>query len=195
MKIFILCLLFTITSCVGSQNDNPSVPDNSDDEISASSPKSQNNNPSMSNDQQGTPQVKEKEISDISFCKLLQSPEKFEQQSVRVKAIFRRGFEKSEFYSLKCPTDKHVWVEGGTNTKCPNSGSLDETDFDRGELTVGVVVVGKLTGTKGNYGHLGVGDYKFKINCVERYEVLLQSSLAAQYLTPEQRRKVKKFER
>ena len=195
MKIFILCILFTITSCVGSQNDNPSVPDNSDDEISASSPESQNNNPSMSNDQLGTPQAKEKEISDISFCKLLQSPEKFEQQPVRVKAIFRRGFEKSEFYSLKCPTDKRVWVEGGTNTKCLNSGKLGEMNSDDSELTVGVVVVGKLTGTTGNYGHLGAGDYEFKINCVERYEVLLQSSLAAQYLTPEQRRKVEKFER
>lgn len=195
MRICILCLLFAMTACAVTQNNNPSAPDNRADKTSASSPESQNHKPSLSNDQRVTPQAKEKEIADLSFCELLQSPEKFEQQSVRVKAIFRRGFEKSEFYSLKCPTDKHVWVRGGTNTKCPNAGRLDETNFDGGERTVGVVVVGKLTGTKGNYGHLGAADYEFAINCVERYEVLDRKSNAAQYLTAEQRRKVEEFER
>lgn len=194
MKIFTLCILFSITSCVSSQSNNSSVDDIFEDEISASSPESQNDNASMSNDQKETPQAEE-EISDIAFCKLLRSPEKFDQQLIRVKAIFRRGFEKSEFYSLKCTSDEHVWVKGGTDKKCQNSGSVDGTKYDGGELTAGVVVVGRFTGIKGRYGHLGAGDYEFKIDCVERYEVLDSNSAAAQYLTLKQRRKIEKFER
>jgi hypothetical protein len=195
MKVFILCLLFIITSCVSTQNNNPSVSNNSDDELPDSFSESQNNMPSASNDQRAVPQLIEKEISNVGFCKLLQTPEKFEQQPVRIKAIFRRGFEKSEFYSLNCLMGKQVWVQGGTNTKCANAGKFDATNFKGDEQTVGVVVVGKLTGTKGNYGHLGAGDYLFHINCVERYEVLDHKSNGAQYLTTEQRRKVEKFER
>ena len=196
VKIFILCLLLIITSsCFSSQNNNNLVPDNSGEETPDSSPLNQNTKPSISNEPRAAPQVKEKVISNVSFCQLLQSPEKFEQKPVRLKAIFRRGFEKSEFYSLNCPMDKRVWVDGGTNTKCANAGKFDATNFKGDEQTVGVVVVGKLTGTKGNYGHLGAGDYLFHIDCVERYEVLDHKSNGAQYLTPEQRRKVEKFER
>src|SRR5688500_18059904 len=110
MKIFILCLLFIITSFGSTQTNNSSMSENSDYGIPNSFSESQNNTPSTSNDHRVTPQAKEKEISNVSFCNLLKSPEKFEQQPVRLKAIFRRGFEKSEFYSLKCPTDKQVWV-------------------------------------------------------------------------------------
>lgn len=187
--LFMLCLI--LISCVGSQNYNASAPGDSGDET----PVYSNTKASVANEKQPTPQVEEKAISDVGFCMLLQSPEKFEQQPVRVKAIFRRGFEKSQFYSLKCPTDKHVWVDGRKNTKCSNAGSLNEINFDGGELTVGVVVVGKLTGIKGNYGHTGVGDYEFAIKCVERYELLDRSSTGPLYLTPQQRRKIEKFER
>ena len=194
MRICILCLLFAMTACAATQSNNPSAPANRADKTSGPLPETQNHKRSVSNDQRVTPPAIAKEIAHVSFCQLLQSPEKFEQQLVRVKAIFRRGFEKSEFYSLKCPTDKHVWVSGGTNTKCPNAGRLDETNFDGGERTVGVVVVGKLTGTKGNYGHLGAADYEFTIDCVERYEVLDRKSNAVQILTAEQLRKVEEFE-
>jgi len=153
-----------------------------------------NNNSPVSNNRQGGQQTKAQEILDVSFCNLLQSAEKFEQQAVRVKAIFRRGFEKSEFYSLKCSTDKRVWVTGGTNTKCQNAGRVDETKFDGGECTVGIIVVGRLTGRNGNYGHLGAFNYEFKIDCVERYEVLDSKSNAPHDLTPEQRSKIEKFE-
>jgi hypothetical protein len=36
----------------------------------------------------------------------------FVDMTIRVKAIFRRGFEKSELYSQKCTTPGAVWTMG-----------------------------------------------------------------------------------
>jgi hypothetical protein len=106
MKVLFLCLLFGLTSCTNAQNSNSSVLDN----------------------QQSVIQATNKEPLDVSFCELIKSPEKFEQKLVRVKAVYRYGFEWSEFYSLNCPSKKRVWVEG-ERTKCANARSVDEMDF------------------------------------------------------------------
>jgi hypothetical protein len=137
---------------------------------------------------------KEKAPVTIAYCELLQSPEKYEQQSVRFKAIYRYGFEWAEFYSLKCATPKSVWVKR-EGARCENAGRIDELDYaGQGGRTVGVVVVGRLVGTKGGYGHLNGYDYLFRVDCLERAEVLDRDGHIPEALTPEQRRKVEAFE-
>ena len=173
MKVLTLCFLFCLTSCISAQNNKPPILES----------------------QQNKAQAKEVEIADVSLCELLESPEKFDQKLIRVKAIYRYGFEWSEFYSLKCSTKKRVWVEGA-ETKCKNAGKVDEMDYaGMGGRTVGVVVVGKFTGEKGGYGHMNSFDYLFRIECFEKAKILDRESYVPEALTPEQRHKVEEFEK
>ena len=127
MKTLTLFLLLVVTtSCSRSSADNL-----------VSSPDIQNNNRSPSNNGQVA------NFKDVSLCDLLKAPANFVERSVRVKAIFRRGFEKSELYSLKCSTPGALWA-AGTKTKCKNAGRIDETEYDGGERTVGIVAIGRL---------------------------------------------------
>lgn len=179
MKIFILCLMIGLTSCVSAQSNKSS---------------------NSENRRNGT-QSEVRNATDISLCEFLQSPEKFEQKSVRIKGIYRYGFEWSELYSLKCATEKRIWVEGaqkanGETAKCGNADKIDEMDFGiMGGRTVGVVAVGSFTGNKVGYGHMNAFDYLFKIECFERAKMLDREGFVPDALTLEQRRRVEEFEK
>lgn len=192
MKIFVICLLCLITSCTGRQNDNTYASRN-DDVTNSAEPEDEDFKP-WATGKLRRPQPEEKDISNVSLCRLLRSPEEFEQRAVRITAIFRRGFEKSEFYSLKCPSDMKVWVGGHNNKECKKGREVLETDNNGDEQTAGVVVVGWFTGKEGRYRHSGGSRYYFYISCYEKYEVLDHGNKGPQYLTPQQRRRIEKFE-
>jgi hypothetical protein len=169
MKLFIIFVLLSLVSCSSVSSDKTLVSEN------------QNVTPSPN------------KIAEVKLCDLFNSPESFEQKSIKVKAIYRYGFEWSEFYSLKCPSETGIWVKAPRN-KCQNSGKVDEMDHaGMGGRTVGVVVIGKLS-AKGNYGHMGGFKYLFEVDCFERAEMIDRQSPVPSSLTPEQRRKVEEFE-
>lgn len=135
------------------------------------------------------------EIIDVNFCDLIKTPEKYEQKQVRVKAIYRYGFEFSQMYSLKCLTRTDVRVEA-REAKCTNAGRVDEMDatgYDEGR-TVGVVVVGRLSGPERDTYHPSGAGYLFTVDCFVRAEMLDRAGYIPASLTPEQRRKVEEFE-
>ena len=170
MKVLILFLLFSLNSCINAQNNNSSAP---------------NNQPTA---------TRSNDIVDVNLCDLIQSPEKFEQKMVRVKAIYRYGFEWSEIYSLKCKTTKRVWVES-KDVKCKDADRVDKMDFaGMGGRTFGVITVGQFTGEKRGYGHMNEFNYLLKVKCFEKAEYLDDKGSVPEALAPEQSQKISEFE-
>lgn len=175
MKIVLLSLFICLSSCSPHQTDKPL----------------ESNNP------QGVASAKEDEPLNVDFCDLLQSPEKYEQKLVRIKAIYCSCFERAELFSLKCDIQKSVWVEGGME-KCKNSGRIDELGYAGhpgwNDRTVAIVALGKLIGIKGGYGQMNGYDYLFRIECLERAEIIDRKGNTPTGMTKEQRLKVEEFE-
>jgi hypothetical protein len=157
----------------------------------------QANKPLESNHPQAAAPAREDEPLNVDFCDLLQSPEKYEQKLIRIKAIYCSCFERAELFSLKCAAQKSVWVEGGT-AKCKNPGRVEEFGYAGhpgwNDRTVGIVAVGKLVGTKGGYGQMNGYDYLFRIECLERAEVLDRKGNTRADMIREKHRKVEEFE-
>ena len=124
------------------------------------------------------PTASEQTTADVDLCELLQSPDKYERKVVRVKGFFCDCFEDGTLYPANCPVQKKIWVDGSLN-KCGNAGRVDafretsKSDPERryGGWTFGVIAVGRLTGTKGGYGHMNQYDYLFEIDCLEHAEL------------------------
>jgi hypothetical protein len=126
----------------------------------------------------GTPEVLT--TTDVDFCELLNSPDKYLNRPVRVRAIFCDCFENAQIFSTRCPVGKKIWADGRLRP-CTGAGRIDKTrresstnpgDQTFGSWNFGVVAVGRITGTKGGYGHMNAFDYKFEIDCVEHSELL-----------------------
>jgi hypothetical protein len=180
MKLILLVILLCLAACGPHQTQKSS----------------ESNNP------QGVASAQGDEPLNVDFCDLLQSPEKYEQKLIRIKAIYCYCFEDSELYSSKCTIKKSAWVQGSFE-KCRNAGRVDdfqspagdEPAFPRwGGHTVGVVAVGKLIGTKGGYGHMNGFDYLLNIQCLERAELFDRGGKKPPAMTKEQRQKVEEFE-
>jgi hypothetical protein len=181
MKIILFVMLLCLTGCTQSQTRQSA----------------ELNNP------QPVASAKEIEPVNVNLCELLQSPEKYEQKLIRIKALYCYCFEDSKLYSSKCITEKSVWVQGSFE-KCRNAGlvedfqsqSKDEPAAKRwGGRTIGVVAVGRLIGTKGGYGHMNQYAYLFNIECLDRAVLFdLQGKRPAEMALEEQRRKAEEFE-
>lgn len=163
MKILMLLLLLSFSSCITAQDNNSSV----------------------SNNQQEP--FQNQDVIDVSFCELIKNPEKFEKKVIRVKAIYGYGFEWSNLYSSKCSTEKVILVETDKK-KCENAGQIDEMDFaGMGGRVVGVVAVGIFTKEEKHFGAIGKSDYVFRVKCFEKAKML---SRLPQSLKPEQLTKI-----
>lgn len=116
-------------------------------------------------------------VIDVSFCDLVRQPKLYDRKIVRVKAIYRYGFEWSELYCLGCREAGIIWVELGdsfeSNTKKKIASKVKDVG-DNGR-TVKIVAVG-IFYTDGGYGHLGAYKYKYVIDYLEQAEVILNDS-------------------
>jgi hypothetical protein len=56
-------------------------------------------------------QKPEKEIPTVSYCDLLRDPAKYDKMTVRLTALYTRGFEISALDDPKCNSQKSTWVE------------------------------------------------------------------------------------
>jgi hypothetical protein len=52
-------------------------------------------------------------IVDVNLCELMNSPEAFDKQFIRIKAIYVKAAITSHIYSTECADKKDIWVEFG----------------------------------------------------------------------------------
>ena len=109
---------------------------------------------------------------------------------VRVRAIYRVGFEWSELYSLKCPNAPRVWVDFSDNWEAHTKKALRK-QLDKGEGTYGVTFVGIIGGSG---GHMGAYPLTLKVTSVEGAIWLAKESASPNALSLSLRRRVESFE-
>ena len=138
------------------------------------------------------------ETLDIGVCDLLKEPETYERKLVRLKGILCDCSEDGRLYSSKCADGKKIWVQGEFGT-CKNADRIDKfrsaskNDGERmwGSWHFGVIAEGRLTGSKGGYGHMNGYDYLFEIDCFQHAERLDEKSNKPEDL----RRRMEEFEK
>jgi hypothetical protein len=113
-------------------------------------------------------------IETVSFCEIIQTPKDFAEKKIRLKAIFRFGYEWSELFCLNCKG--RIWLEYGDSFDNLTKSSIrKKVKWSEKGKTVNIVAVGKLY-ISGRYGHLGGYKYKFVTDYIEEAEVILNDS-------------------
>ena len=120
------------------------------------------------------------EIPTVTFCDLIRDREKYTDKTVRLRAVYRFGFEWSDIYCLEClgVEKSSTWLEFADET-CDGSKKI-KGNGDAGK-TVKVQVVGKFF-TGGGFGHLGGYPNKFVVSCVEKVKIIAKDSSVPQAL-------------
>jgi hypothetical protein len=111
-------------------------------------------------------------------------------KEVRIRAIYRVGFEWSELYSLKCPNAPRVWVDFSDSWKAHTQKAANK-QLAKGEGTYGVIFVGILGGSG---GHMRAYPLTLKVASVERALRLGKESVLPHALSPGVLRRVESFE-
>lgn len=122
--------------------------------------------------------------STVSLCDLVSDPERYDNQVVRVRAIFFRGMENAYLTDPTCADkDSYVWAEFDQSYiyQDPDTKkTLDEMLCSSQPCPTGraeVLTVGRLSGPdKGPYGHLDDYHFKFSIFRVEQVNVAAANS-------------------
>ncbi len=131
------------------------------------------------------------EFESVTFCELRNLRIGMEKQ-IRIRTVYRVGFEWSELYSLKCIGAPSVWVEFSEDWEAHTRRAVRKT-IQKAEGTYGVIFDGKLVGS-GGFGHMGVYPMKLEVTRVESAKRLSRQSYHAGALTLEMRRRVEAFE-
>lgn len=120
------------------------------------------------------------EIPTVTFCDLVRDKEQYKDKTVRLRTVYRFGFEWSDIYCLEClGIEKSLtWLEFA-DEMCDGSKKI-KGNGDAGK-TVKVQVVGKFL-TDGGFGHLGGYPNKFVVSCVEKVKTIAKDSSVPQAL-------------
>jgi hypothetical protein len=92
----------------------------------------------------------------VAYCDLLEHPEKFKNQMIRVQAIYEADFEKSVITSPSCPLPfpLMIWVEFDSHWESRTPRRARKTVLEvKWRLPLDVVFIGKFM-TDGRYGHM-----------------------------------------
>jgi len=86
-------------------------------------------------------------IPTVTFCDLARQPATYANKRVRVRAIYRVGFEWQEIYSVRCIEAPSTWLEFSDDIdEGPSRKELKKMNLDnRFSISVGVVLEGRLT--------------------------------------------------
>lgn len=139
---------------------------------------------------------KSKNITTVSYCEIAKEPTKYVNQTVRIRVIYRVGFEWSEIYSLHCTDAPSTWLDFSPdfNRASQAPPPLAMTTEGNFSITAGVVFVGRLTGAVGRYGHLNSYKLEFAADSVEEAIRLDNHGYVPGYLTEEDRKRIQQFE-
>jgi hypothetical protein len=117
-------------------------------------------------------------IPTVAYCDLIRNPELYDQKVIRVKAIYRYGYEWSELYCGDCLKEGQTWVDFDESfescTKPDVAKKLGDNGF-KGR-TVSVVMIGKFHGSGGGYGHMNAYRFRLLVSCVEQAKIILNDS-------------------
>jgi hypothetical protein len=139
----------------------------------------------------------------VSYCELVSSPETYFNKEVRLRAVYRVGFEWQQVYSVQCLEAPNMWVEFVHGKHCPVAYERDGPVKDEGSpdgslemsgKTFGVVFRGRLTGWGGGYGHLDSFASEFQVTCMEELTLLDLDSYYPTALTPEMKKRIETFD-
>ncbi len=121
-------------------------------------------------------------ITDVSFCELVENPQKFDQKMIRIAAVYRYGQYWNELYCPGCKREDRISFEIGTDfeSKTPKKFRRRIKHSDRGR-TLNVIVVGKFVGS-GNFGHRGSQHFALIVDAIEDAQIILKDS---PYLLPD----------
>jgi hypothetical protein len=139
----------------------------------------------------------------VNYCDLMAAPKVYFNKEVRLRAVYRWGFEWQQVYSTRCLDGPNTWVEFASDQGCPETivhegpvkddGSSD-SNLEMSGQTLGVVFRGRLTGWGSGYGHLGAFATEFQVTCMEEMTLLDLQSYYPTALTPAMRKRIETFE-
>jgi len=135
----------------------------------------------------------------ISYCQLVASPQAYLNKEVRLRGVYRVGFEWQQVYSTHCLEAPNTWVELASDEGCRKTlvrPGLDDnsSDSESGSQTIGVVFRGRLTGWSSGFGHLGSFASEFQVSCIEEMTLLDLTSYYPTALTPAMIQRIQIFE-
>jgi hypothetical protein len=114
----------------------------------------------------------------VAYCDLVRRPELYDQKVIRVKAIYRYGYEWSELYCGDCLKGHQTWVgfdeSFETRTDADVARKLGDNGF-KGR-TVSVVMIGTFHSSGGGYGHMGAYRFQLLVSSVEQAKIILNDS-------------------
>jgi hypothetical protein len=114
------------------------------------------------------------DIPTVDYCDLIRQAKDYDQKQIRIKAVYRVGYEWSEIYCPDCFNQKErTWVEFDDDLESCTNSKVVKLLGDDGK-TLSVTVVGVFHSSSIRYGHTGSYRFKFLVKCVENAKLLLK---------------------
>jgi hypothetical protein len=135
-------------------------------------------------------------VPTVSFCDVAAHPESYVNKRVRLRAIYRVGFEWQEIYSLRCVDAPSTWVEFSENFEETSSRkAMKQMEVGKHfSISVGVVLEGRLSGYGGGYGHMNGYSLAFDVERVESAKRLDNHGFHRRALLPDDRKRIERYE-
>jgi hypothetical protein len=111
-------------------------------------------------------------------------------RQVRIRGIYRVGFEWSELYSIKCTDAPRIWVNFSDDEQTQTRKAVSR-QLNKGDGTYGVTFIGTIGGSG---GHMGAFPLTLRVTSVEEATKLGKESVLPHALSPKVRRRVETFE-
>src|ERR1043165_7521879 len=111
-------------------------------------------------------------------------------RQVRIRGIYRVGFEWAELYSIKCTSAPRIWVNFSDDWMAHTRKSVAK-ELNKGEGTYGVTFVGTFGGRG---GHMGAFPLTLRVTSVDEATRFGKESVLPHALSPKVRRRVETFE-
>ena len=125
-----------------------------------------------------TATVTKQETPTVALCELISNAKLYDQKEVRVKAVYRVGYEWQELYCIGCYSDENrIWLDFDDDFDSCTKKTV-RRKLKSVEGTYAVTLIGKLIGSDGRYGHMGSYRFKFLARCAERVDLLLKDGRA-----------------
>ena len=132
----------------------------------------------------------------VGYCELRSNAEAYFNKPIRLRAVYTYGFEWQEFNSSLCEGGGRMWVEFADDVEERSSWRGRRwLRNDRDAETAGLVVLGRLVGAGGHFGHMNAYDSLFIIDAVESAVVLDKEGRKPTQLSPRYKKRVEDFER
>jgi hypothetical protein len=107
----------------------------------------------------------------VSFCDLVQNPEKFNGKEVTVRATYRYGFEWEQLYCLDCLDKGKAWLEIPADIDDASEKAMKQAP--KGAGIVNLTIQGTFM-SGGTYGHLNGYRYQFVAKEISNVAVVLK---------------------